>query len=50
VKFAGNPSLSISHYTIVIARRFAVQGTGTMNNDFSHLASGNPLKHVGLVE
>jgi hypothetical protein len=50
VQFAGNPSLDIAHYTIVIARRFAVQGTGTMNNDFSHLIGGNPLKQVGLVE
>jgi hypothetical protein len=50
VEFAGNPSLDISHYTIVIARRFAVQGTGTMNNDFSKLAGGNPIKQVGLVE
>lgn len=50
VQFAGNPSLDIAHYTIVIARRFAVQGTGTMNNDFSKLVGGNPIKQVGLVE
>src|SRR5262249_31372749 len=50
VQFAGNPSLDISHYTIVIARRFAVQGTGTMNNDFSKIPGGNPIKQVGLVE
>jgi hypothetical protein len=50
VEFAGNPSLDIAHYTIVVARRFAVQGTGTMNNDFSNLPGGNPLKQVGLVE
>ena len=50
VEFAGNPSLDISHYTIVIARRFAVQGTATMNNDFSKLPGGNPIKQVGMVE
>jgi hypothetical protein len=50
VQFSGNPSLDIAHYTIVIARRFAVQGTATMNNDFSKLVGGNPLRAVGLVE
>ncbi len=50
VQFAGNPSLDFAHYTIVVARRFAVQGTGTMNNDFTKLAGGNPIKQVGLVE
>jgi hypothetical protein len=50
VEFAGNASLDFSHYTIVIARRFTVQGTGTMNNDFSKLSGGNPIKSVALVE
>jgi hypothetical protein len=50
VQFAGNPSLDLAHYTIVVARRFAVQGTATMNNDFSKLTGGNPIKQVGLVE
>ena len=50
VQFAGNPTLDISHYTIVVARRFAIQGTSTMNNDFSHLVGGNPIKQAGLVE
>jgi hypothetical protein len=50
VQFAGNASMSIAHYTIVVARRFAVQGSSTMNNDFSHLVGGNPIKSVGLVE
>jgi hypothetical protein len=50
VQFAGNPTLDIAHYTIVIARRFSVQGTGTMNNDFSRLTGGNPIKQIGLVE
>jgi len=50
VQFAGNGSLSIAHYTIVIARRFAVQGSSTMNNDYSKLVGGSPIKNVGLVE
>jgi hypothetical protein len=50
VQFAGNPSLTLAHYTIVIARRFAVQGSSFMNNDFSHLSGGNPIKQVSLVE
>jgi hypothetical protein len=50
VQFAGNASLSLAHYTIVVARRFAVQGTSTMNNDFSRLVGGNPIKTVALVE
>lgn len=50
VQFAGNPSLDIAHYTIIIVRRFAVQGTSTMNNDFSGVAGGNPIKFVALVE
>jgi hypothetical protein len=50
VQFAGNPSLNFSHYTIVVARQFAVQGSGTMNNDYSNVTGGNPIKQVGLVE
>jgi len=50
VLFAGNPSLDMAHYTIVVARRFTVKGTSTMNNDYSKLTGGNPIKQVGLVE
>ena len=50
VQFAGNVSMSIAHYTVVVARRFAVQGTSTMNNDYTRLVGGNPIKNVGLVE
>jgi hypothetical protein len=50
VQFAGNASLSIAHYTVVVARRFAVQGSSTMNNDFSKLVGGNPIKSMGFVE
>ncbi len=50
VQFAGNPSLDMAHYTIIISRRFSVQGSSTMNNDYSNLVGGNPIKQVGLVE
>lgn len=50
VAFAGNPSLDLAHYTIVVARLFNIKGTSTMNNDYSQLTGGNPIKQVGLVE
>jgi hypothetical protein len=50
VQFAGNASLNLANYTIVVARQFAVQGSGTMNNDFTKVTGGNPIKQVGLVE
>ncbi len=50
VEFAGNASLGLAHYTIIIARRYTVKGSSTINNDFSHLVGGNPIKQVGLVE
>jgi hypothetical protein len=50
VAFAGNPSLDLAHYTIVVARRFTVKGSSTMNNDYSHLTGGNPITQVGMVE
>jgi hypothetical protein len=47
----GNPSVGVSgaHYTVVVARRFSVQGTSNMNNDFSGVSGGNP-KVAALVE
>jgi len=50
VQFAGNASMTIAHYTVVVARQFSVQGSSTMNNDFSKLVAYNPIKTVGLVE
>jgi Flp pilus assembly protein TadG len=52
VQFAGNPSVGVdgAKYTIVVARRFSVQGTSSMSNDFSGVDGGNPIKQVGLVE
>jgi Putative Flp pilus-assembly TadE/G-like len=52
VQFAGNPAVGVdgAHYTVVVARRFAVQGTSTMSNDFSGVNGGNPIKVSALVE
>jgi hypothetical protein len=55
VLFAGNPSVSVTSpntakYTVVIGRRFSLQGTSNMGNDFSNVAGGNPIKIVSLVE
>jgi Putative Flp pilus-assembly TadE/G-like len=54
VQFAGNPSLgetgTDAHYTVVVARRFSVQGSSTMNNNFSGVNGGNPIKVSALVE
>jgi hypothetical protein len=52
VAFAGNPSLGVlgGAYTIVVAKQFAVKGNATMNNDFTGVQGGNPIKAVSLVE
>jgi hypothetical protein len=52
VQFAGGGGLGVTgaKYTIVVARRFSVQGSSTMSNDFSGVSGGNPIKQTGLVE
>jgi len=50
VAFAGNPSLDLAHYTIVVAWQFQVKGSSTMNNDYSQLSGGNPIRQIGMVE
>ena len=50
IQFAGNPSMSLVHYTIVVARQFDVLGTSTINNDYSGITGGSPIQQVGLVE
>ena len=50
VQFKGNPSLDIAHYTIIVSWHLQIQGDSTMNNDYSHLIGGNPVKQVTLVE
>lgn len=50
VQFTGNPSMSLSHYTIIVSWRLAIQGSSSVNNDYSHLIGGNPIKTVALVE
>ena len=50
LQFAGNPTLNVVHYSIIVALRFNVTGTSTFNNDYSVLAGGSPIQQVGLVE
>jgi hypothetical protein len=50
VQFRGNPSLDIAHYTIIVSWQLQIQGSSYMNNDYSHLVGGNPIKQVGLIE
>jgi len=50
IDFAGNPTVSIVHYTIVVAWQFRVLGTSTFNNDYSVLTGGSPIQQVGLIE
>ena len=42
--------MSDAHYTIVVARRFKMVGTSTVNVDYSQIPGGNPLKQIGLIE
>lgn len=50
IQFAGNPSVSMVNYTIIVARQFDVIGTSTFNNDYAALTGGSPIQQVGLVE
>jgi len=50
IQFAGNPTVSIVHYTIVVAWQIDVLGTSTFNNDYSVLTGGSPIQQVGLIE
>ena len=50
VQFKGNPSLAFAHYTIIVSWRLEIQGDSTMNNDYSQLVGGSPIKQVALVE
>jgi hypothetical protein len=46
--FHGNASLTA--YTIVVSYRLNMVGTTAINNDYSSLPTGNPLKITALVE
>jgi Flp pilus assembly protein TadG len=50
LEFAGNPTMSSAHYTIMVAWRISVQGDSKMNNDYSVLSGGSPIQSVGLIE
>jgi len=50
LQFAGNPTMSTAKYTIVVAWQFDLLGTSDVNNDYSGLPGGSPIKQVALVE
>jgi len=48
MNFYGNAAMSA--YTIIVAYRLAMNGTTDVNNDYSSLPTGNPIKVTALVE
>jgi len=48
MNFYGNSSLTT--YTVIVAYRMAMNGTTAINNDYSSLPTGNPIKVTALVE
>jgi uncharacterized protein (DUF2147 family) len=49
ITFYGNASLSAA-YTIIVANQISMVGTSYVNDDYSKLPGGTPIKQVGLVE
>lgn len=48
MNYSGNASSSA--YTILVSYRLHMVGTSTINNDYSSLPTGNPIKITALVE
>jgi hypothetical protein len=48
MNFYGNAAMSA--YTVIVAYRLAMNGTTDVNNDYSSLPTGNPIKVTALVE
>ena len=48
MNYSGNASSSA--YTILVSYRLQMVGTSTINNDYSSLPTGNPIKVTALVE
>jgi hypothetical protein len=48
MNFYGNAGLTA--YTIIVSYRLAMNGTSDINNDYSSLPTGNPIKITALVE
>ncbi len=48
MNFYGNAALTA--YTIIVSYRIAMNGTTDINNDYSSLPTGNPIKITALVE
>jgi len=50
INFAGNPSLNIAKYTLIVAWKLAVQGTSYINNDYTGLTGGSPIQQIALIQ
>ena len=48
MNFYGNAALTA--YTVIVSYRIAMNGTTDINNDYSSLPTGNPIKVTALVE
>jgi hypothetical protein len=48
MNFYGNAALTA--YTIIVSYRLSMVGTTAINNDYSTLPTGNPIKVTALVE
>jgi len=48
MSFSGNPSLTA--YTIIVSYTLTMSGASNINNDYSSLPTGNPIKVTALVE
>lgn len=49
ITFYGNAALN-SSYTIIVANQISMVGTTNLQNNYSSLPGGSPIKQVGLVE
>lgn len=49
ITFSGNASLNAA-YTILVANQISMVGTSYLDDDYSSLPGGTPIKQVGLVE
>jgi hypothetical protein len=49
ITFTGNATLNAA-YTILIANQISMVGTSNVQNNYSSLIGGTPIKEVGLVE
>ena len=50
IQFAGNPSMTLSNYTILVGYDVSLLGTSTLNDNYSVLTGGTPIQQVSLIE